>query len=109
MFLCAFDDIFDELERIGVDCFGYCDDLSITGENWEQLKQAIKICENWTIKNKMKINKLKSGIILHKKYSKKRKVDKDELKEYEGIPIVKKYKYLGLELNEFMDCRDINE
>ena len=73
MFLCAFDDIFEELEKIGVDCFGYCDELAITGETWEQLKKAIKICEEWTTRNKMKINKLKSGIILHKKCRKKRK------------------------------------
>ena len=35
LFLVAFDDIFDDLEKIGVDCFGYCDDLSITGETME--------------------------------------------------------------------------
>lgn len=110
LFLVAFDDIFDDLEKIGVDCFGYCDDLSITGETMEQLKAAIKICEEWTIRNKMKINKLKSGIILHKKDNGKRKAKKkDELKEYESIPIVKKYRYLGIDINEQVDCKDINE
>ena len=34
MFLCAFDDIFEELEQIGVDLFGYADDLSIVGEDF---------------------------------------------------------------------------
>ena len=28
---------------------------------------------------------------------------------FDNIPIVKKYKYLGIEINERVDCQDINE
>ena len=34
LFLVAFDDIFEELEQIGVDLFGYANDLSIAGEDF---------------------------------------------------------------------------
>ena len=61
----AFDDIFEDLAKIGVATFGYADDLSITGRSFQKLKEAIKICEEWTRRNKMKINRTKSGIILH--------------------------------------------
>ena len=40
----------------------------------------------------MKINKKKSGIILHKKNSKRKR----KKSEFHGYPIVNEYKYLGI-------------
>ena len=62
LFLIAFDDIFEDLAEIGVATFGYADDLSITGRSFKQLKEAIKICEEWTRRNKMKIRYVKKDI-----------------------------------------------
>ena len=31
------------------------------------------------------------------------------MEKYEGIPVCRKYKYLGVELNEKADCKDLNE
>ena len=55
----------------------------------------------------MIINKKKSGIILHQRSKRKRK--KLKMEEFEGIPVCRKYKYLGVELNEKADCKDLNE
>ena len=55
----------------------------------------------------MKINQKKSGIIIHSKQSRKRKMQ--NLKEFENIPVNKSYKYLGVMINEKLDAKDINE
>ena len=47
----------------------------------------------------MKINKKKSGIIIHKESRRGRKRKVME-KEINGFPIVNSYKYLGIYLNE---------
>ena len=60
-----FNDLLEELEKIGVEVFAYADDLAIHGFDEDKLKQAMKIVEEWIRKNNMKINKKKSGIIFH--------------------------------------------
>jgi len=55
----------------------------------------------------MKINRLKSGIIMHER-NRKRRI-KNKLKEYDGIPIVETYRYLGVQINQKLDCANINE
>ena len=60
--------------------------------------------EIWSKENKMIINKKKSGIIIHKKRRTKNK--KGQIKEIEGIPICKKYKYLGIIINEPVNAKD---
>ena len=50
----------------------------------------------------MKLNKKKSGIIIHKKARRKNKKEK----EINGIPIVSKYKYLGVVINEPVNGKD---
>ena len=46
--------------------YAYADDLAIIGKDKEKLEEAITIVQNWTDKNKMKINKKKSAIIFYK-------------------------------------------
>ena len=54
----------------------------------------------------MKINNKKSGIIFHKK----RKSSKNQPKKYiEDIPICRKYRYLGIIINETLSSDDYNE
>ena len=60
-----FNDLIEELELRGFKVFAYADDLAITGISEQSLKEAINVCENWTLRNKMVINKSKSGILLH--------------------------------------------
>ena len=67
LFLVAFDDIIEEIRKTGSETYAYADDLAATGQGMKKLEEVIKICENWTINNKMKINKLKSGVIIHRK------------------------------------------
>ena len=50
----------------------------------------------------MKINKKKSGIIFFKRYIQK----KQKLKEVNGYPTVRKYKYLGLWIDEKLKWDD---
>ena len=44
----------------------------------------------------MKINKQKSGII----FCKRKSMKKDNRKDIEGYPVVQKYKYLGIIIDE---------
>ena len=64
-----------------------------------KLKRAIKEVEEWAIKNKMTINRKKSGIIFHKKRA---STEKKKTELYKQFPIVRKYQYLGIMIDETM-------
>ena len=55
-----FDDLIKMVGDMGYEIFAYADDVAVIGLGVNRL------CEKWTIKNKMKINKAKSGVIWHK-------------------------------------------
>lgn len=100
LFLIAFDDILKELQQIGLRTYAYADDLAITGIGRDDLIMAIRTCEDWTARNKMKINKKKSGIILHqKRCGRGKKGARSDQQYIREIPIVDKYKYLGVYIN----------
>jgi len=60
-----FNDLLEELEKVGVEVFAYADDLAIHGFDEDKLKKVMIVVENWVRKNNMKINKKKSGILFH--------------------------------------------
>ena len=66
IFVIMFDDLIKELGDKGYKVFAYADDLAVIGYGKNSLKEVIRICEEWTIRNNMKINREKSGIIWHK-------------------------------------------
>ena len=67
LFLIMFNDLLVELNKKGFLTYAYADDLAIVGRYKSQINKAIDITEDWTTKNKMIINKKKSGIIFFKK------------------------------------------
>ena len=73
--------------------FAYADDLAVIGFLKTRLVQAIEIIEKWAFKNKITINKLKSGIMIHAKRGRSSKKDEGTLLDY---PYKKEYKYLGI-------------
>ena len=60
-----FNDLLEELQKLGFNVYAYADDLAITGISEDHLLFAIETCENWAARNMMTINKKKSGILLH--------------------------------------------
>ena len=88
-----FNDLIKELKEENHEVLAYADDLAVTGVGKKELKKAIKLIERWTGRNKMKLNKKKSGIIIHTKQG---PLTKEYEGEIEGFPIVDKYKYLGI-------------
>ena len=91
LFLIMFNDLIDKLDKEGIKVFAYADDLASIGYGEYKLSRAIRMIERWAEENKMKINRKKSGIIFHKL----KKMCKNDT-EYEGYPVVSKYKYLGI-------------
>ena len=61
-----FDDLMNELRVNNHNAFAYADDLVIIGICKANLLDAMNIVEAWAIKNKITINKKKSGIMIHK-------------------------------------------
>ena len=99
-----FNDLMTELQKEGIDAFAYADDVAIHAIDIEKLGKAIKIVEDWVDKNKMKINRKKSGIIFHKK--RRSKINIDTIMTYKEYPIVTKYKYLGIWLDVTMKFKE---
>ena len=91
-----FDDLIKELEKKGYEVFAYADDLAIVGLGIRKLKGVIKTTKRWSDRNGMKINEKKSGIVLHKGPQGRWEEDKT----IDGIPVVKNYKYLGIEIDQ---------
>ncbi len=92
------------------DLLFYADDLMAICSSPEQLATAIKIIKRWSNENGMVLNAKKSGIVVFANrfardipWMKKGDGDKSSnmaiwtptMKEFEGIPICSKYKYLG--------------
>ena len=62
-----FNDLLIRLEERGFQVYAYADDLAIIGKDRERAEEAIRIVEEWTEENDMKINKKKSGFIFYRK------------------------------------------
>ena len=58
-----------------------------------QLQRIINITQNWSNRNGIEINKIKSGII---QVRKDRRTPRPIARSYMGYPIVDEYKYLGV-------------
>ena len=63
LFLIMFDDLMKTLKENGINAFAYADDLAIIGKCKANLLNAINIIEEWAERNKLIINKKKSGIM----------------------------------------------
>ena len=88
-----FNDLMVKLNANNFISFAYADDLAIIGFNKCRLLQAIDIVENWAKDNKITINKMKSGVMIHQSRGKTCNSDKGEIR---GYPYQKEYKYLGI-------------
>ena len=98
-----FNDLLVKLAELGYKVFAYADDLAIMSKEKTRLEEAINIVEIWAQENKMTINKKKSGII---KYKRKKNNKSNGSQEILGFPIVRKYKYLGIIIDEKMCWED---
>ena len=81
-----FNDLLEEFRYLGFDDFAFADDLAINGADEQRLIAAINVCKRWAIKNNMKINLDKSGIIMWTDKNKRKKEVEGE--RICGIPIV---------------------
>ena len=95
----------------------YADDILVLCQTEGQIKQCIKIIEEWSKQNGMELNKKKSGILpfgprrakevallrLDKTFNPQTKKTENKwiptTKEISGIPVVTTYKYLGTHLD----------
>ena len=81
-------DLIIKLNENSYEVLAYVDDLSIIVEGRNSLNNIFDILDKLSIENGMKINKLKSGIMLIKG------IENDEyIRDY---PVIKEYKYLGI-------------
>jgi len=80
------------------DIFGYADDIAVCVYTIGQLDRAIKIINEWSASAGIPINLRKSGIPNVRKNDRTRKIVHGEA--YQNYPIVEKYKYLGVWIDE---------
>ena len=89
-------DLIEEIDKISFEILAYADDIAIICKNKKELINVMNIIEKWSINNKIKINKKKSGILILEKNS-------NEDKDINNYPLKNKYKYLGITINYNLD------
>jgi len=87
-----------------IDCYvrAYAYDLVIYGDSISQLNAVMKLLEEWTIANDMKINKKKSGLLILRADKRTPELIKGELNAY---PVLSSYKYLGIKIDNDVTLR----
>jgi len=85
------------------DVFAYADDIAVCIYSMNQLQKAINIIEEWSEKAGIPINYKKSGILNIMKTSRTPKIVKGQI--FKNYPVVQKYKYLGIWLDEKLNPR----
>ena len=88
-------DLINELDKNSFEVLAYADDLCVLCEGINQLSNVLKIIDNWTKLNGINVNKKKSGIMILKN-----KIENND--NIDGYPIINKYKYLGIMINDKM-------
>ena len=88
------DDLVVALRENSYDVLAYADDIAIIC-NKSQLDKCFAVLEDWSVKNKIEINKKKSGILAFDNLPKL-----CEGKVYNDFPLVRNYKYLGVWVND---------
>jgi hypothetical protein len=89
----------DLVIELGSRCYGtlaYADDLAVICKDKNELDISIKAIDKWSENNDILVNRKKSGIFMITKAFK----DKD----ISGYPIVREYKYLGVPMDEKLNC-----
>ncbi len=87
-------DLIKELNENSYEILAYADDLCILCEGINQLLNVFKKIEKWSELNGIMVNKKKSGIMIIK--------GNEDRNEIEGYPVIKRYKYLGITIDDKM-------
>ena len=93
------DDLYQKLTNTNINIenlFEYADDLCILCSSLYELRSVIKLIKAWSEENNLKLNAKKLGIL---EFMPRQGYQPHYLKldsEFEGIPIVTEYRYLGL-------------
>ena len=98
------DDLYQKLILVsnGVDIedlLSYADDLCVLCASPSELRRVIKLIKSWSKENNLELNAKKSGIV---EFTPRRGNQTKYLKvnsEFEGIPVLNEYRYLGLILD----------
>jgi len=97
------EDLLRDLQREGWEInelFGYADDHLILNGSINQLRRAINIVKKWSSNYNIKLNSRKSGILeVPPKYKSPVFIVGSS---FEGVPVVDRYKYLGVWLDQFL-------
>ncbi len=94
------DDLLETLSKIAHTVLAFADDTGFICEDLVRLNAAITALEMWCELNDIELNKLKSGIMI---INDNKGLAKDNIK---GIPVVNKYKYLGVLLLDDLTVRE---
>ena len=85
------------------DTFAYADDLLILTSSRPQVTRIIETIEKFSSQNGLKLNKSKSAIV---EFFRRHSRSRCQEQSITGIPVVTKYKYLGLWLNQKLKIDD---
>ena len=83
------DDLIDMTDAVCHTSLAFADDTEFICNDMKELIQTIRTIDKWSIDNKIKINRKKSGIIIVNG-------DKNDPDTIEGHKVVGEYKYLGI-------------
>jgi len=75
--------------------FAYADDIALLCLGNSEVREALSITESWAITNNALLNKKKCSVLCITK-----RETKSGMKDIDGVPIVKEYKYLGVPLDQ---------
>ena len=97
------EELYKVIEDCGVnklDIMAYADDLVIICDSPTQVRNTINQIKRWSLENNLKLNNLKSGIMQFLPRTGKQTSHWEIGKMIEEIPVVEKYKYLGMWLDQ---------
>ena len=83
---------------IAFEILGYADDLCVLCQDKNELLNAIKRIDKWSIENGINVNRKKSGIFVIR--------GEEENDNVEGYPILNEYKYLGILMNKKLNIQN---
>jgi hypothetical protein len=88
----------------------YADDLAFTCRNKENLRRAIRATNAWCSETGMEVNNEKSAIMVLRKDRRTPGVERgtDDAK-IEGIGVVTNYKYLGVTVEDTLECNKVDK